>query len=92
LFYSLSAASFEGHGDCVALLLYIGANFQFKNKEGFTARQEAKGDAMDVYQTFDLVCDEKDFFFVTVNLMRRELKNLKNRIRSQIELSLTFWL
>lgn len=48
----MHAASFSSHDEVVALLLYAGAQ-QITNKAGMTARQEAKGAAIDVYTIFE---------------------------------------
>lgn len=43
------AACFGGHAYVVSYLLYWGANFSIENVSGLTARQEAKGQAIDVF-------------------------------------------
>jgi len=49
---ALHAASFNEDCVIVALLLFKGANPHILNKQGLSARQEAKGAAIDVYLSF----------------------------------------
>jgi hypothetical protein len=46
------AATYSGNGLITCLLLYYGANYTIENNNGLTARQEAKGDAIDVFTYF----------------------------------------
>jgi hypothetical protein len=46
-------AAFSSHLECLALLLAKGASFTIVNNSNLTARQEAKGTAMDVFAIFE---------------------------------------
>jgi hypothetical protein len=47
-----SAAGFYQHQEVIALLLCYGADPHFTNKFGIAARADARGLALDVYNTF----------------------------------------
>lgn len=46
-------AAYNGHGPAVAMLLIYGANTNLKNTPGFTARAEAKKEAIDAYHCYE---------------------------------------
>jgi len=50
---ALHAASFGGHPEAVAILLWAGSDESLKNAQGLLARQEAKGSVLDVFALKD---------------------------------------
>lgn len=50
---ALHAASFLGHAPCVAILLVLGANDKIRDYIKLTAKEQAKGEAIDVFSVFE---------------------------------------
>ena len=54
-FWTKLAAGYFGHTEVVAMLLFSGSDPHLVNLLGLSARQEAKGDVVDVYHDFETV-------------------------------------
>lgn len=51
--YLALAASFEGQGQALAILLFSHADITTRNKQGLTARNEARGDSLDFWALWE---------------------------------------
>lgn len=60
-FRSLLAAAFFGYALCAAILLYYGINDQILNTKGLTAKEEARGEASEIFYLYSRkVCRQSD--------------------------------